>query len=172
MGSSPVIRWMVFHMMIHVPLTWASQINWYFNGQVIGSRRQISLARNVEKHHRLWGARALGSWQSILITCHLQESVREDTGRRVLHVVRMELTARGHILVSWSVYPNWEYHYFSICLVHLGLVEITCRLGCISAAVKWSPGRLMRSTNRPGDPYWRRAWSGWRLANLPMLRCL
>ena len=79
MGSSSVIRWMVFHMMAHVPLTWASEINCYFNGEVIGSRRQISLARNVEKHHRFWGARALGSWQSIPIACRLQESVREDT---------------------------------------------------------------------------------------------
>ena len=90
---------------------------------MIGSRRQISLARNVEKHHRFWGARALGSWQSIQIACRLQESVREDTGRRILHVVRIELTARSHILVSWSVYPNYEYHYFSMYLVHLWLAE-------------------------------------------------
>ena len=34
--------------------------------------------RNVEKRHRFWGARALGSWQSIQIACRLQESVRED----------------------------------------------------------------------------------------------
>ena len=133
MGSSSVIRWLVFHMMTHAPLTWASDINCYFNGQVIGSRRQISLPRNVEKHHRFWGARALGSWQSIQIACRLQESVREDTGRRVLHVVRIELTARSHILVSWSIYPNYEYHYFSMHLVPLWLVEITCRLECISA---------------------------------------
>ena len=96
--------------------TWASEINCYFNGQVIGSRRQISLARNVEKHHRFWGARALGSWQSIQIACRLQESVREDTGRRVLHVIRREFTARSHILVIWSVYPNYEYHNFSMCI--------------------------------------------------------
>ena len=42
MGSSSVIRWMVFHMMTHAPLIWASEVNCYFNGQVIGSRRQIS----------------------------------------------------------------------------------------------------------------------------------
>ena len=107
------IHWMVFHMMTHAPLTWSSEINCYFNGQMIGSRRQISLARNVEKHHWFWGARALGSWQSIQIACRLQESVREDTGRRVLYVVRIELTARSHILVSWSVYPNYEYHYLA-----------------------------------------------------------
>ena len=76
-------------MMAHAPLIWAYEINCYFNGHVIGSRRQISLARNVEKRHRFWGARALGSWQSFQITCRLQESVREDTGRRVLHVVRI-----------------------------------------------------------------------------------
>ena len=86
MGSSSVIRWMVFHMM-----TWAYEINCYFDGQVISSRRQISLARNVEKRHRFWGARALGSWQLIQIACRLQESVQEDPGRRVLHVVRIEL---------------------------------------------------------------------------------
>ena len=51
MGSSSVIRWMVFHVMTHAPLTWAYEINCYFNEQVIGSRRQISLARNVDKHH-------------------------------------------------------------------------------------------------------------------------
>ena len=107
MGSSSVICWMVFHMMTHAPLTWAYQINCYFNGQVIGSRRQISLARNVEKRHPFWGARALGSWQSIQIACRLQESVREDTGWRFLHVVRIELTARSHILVSWSVSQLW-----------------------------------------------------------------
>ena len=105
-------------MMTHAPLTWASEINCYFNGQMIGSRRQI-LARNVEKHYRFWGARALGSWQSIQIVCRLQESVRGDTGRRVLHVVWIELTARSHILVSWSVCPNYGYHYFSMYLVHL-----------------------------------------------------
>ena len=37
MGLSSVIRWMVFHMMVHAPLTWASEINCYFNGEVIGS---------------------------------------------------------------------------------------------------------------------------------------
>ena len=52
MGSSSVICWMVFHMMTHAPLTWSSEINCHFNGQVICSHRQISLARNVEKHHR------------------------------------------------------------------------------------------------------------------------
>ena len=108
----------------------------YFNRQVIGSPRSISLARNVEKRHRFWGARALGSWQSIQIACRLQESVREDTGRRVLHVVRIELTARSHILVSWSVYPNYEYHYFTMYLVHLWLVEIN---------VAWSASVLQLS---------------------------
>ena len=147
MGSSSVIRWMVFHMMTHAPLTWAYEINCYFNGQVIGSRRQISLARNVEKRHRFWSARALGIWQSIKIACRLQESIREDTGRQVLHVARIELTARSHILVSWSVYPNYEYHYHSMYLVHLWLVEITSRLECISAAAKWSPGRQTRPIN-------------------------
>ena len=117
---------------------------------MIGSRRQISLTRNVEKRHRFWGARELGSWQSIQIACRLQESVLEDTGRRVLHVARMELTARSHILVSWSVYPNYEYHYFSMYLVHLWLVKITFRLECISAAAKWSPGRQMRPIKRSG----------------------
>ena len=107
---------MVSHIMIHKTLT---KIKCYFNRQVIGSPRSISLARNVEKRHRLWGARALGSWQSIQIACHLQESVREDTGRRVIHVVGIELTARSHILVSWSVYPNYEYHYLTMYLVHL-----------------------------------------------------
>ena len=91
MGSSSVIRWMAFHMMTHAPLTWACEINCHFNGQVIGSRRRISLARNVEKRHRFWGARAFGSWQSIQIARRLQESVQEDPGRRVLHVVRIEL---------------------------------------------------------------------------------
>ena len=47
--------------------------NSYFNGQVIGSRRQIPLARNVEKHHWFWGARALGSWPSVQIAGRLQE---------------------------------------------------------------------------------------------------
>ena len=63
MGSSSVIRWMVFHMMTHAPLIRASEINCYFNGQVVGGRRrrQISLARNVEKRHQFWDARALGS---------------------------------------------------------------------------------------------------------------
>ena len=46
-GSSSVICWMVFHMMTHAPLTWAYEINCYFNGKVIGSHRQISLARRV-----------------------------------------------------------------------------------------------------------------------------
>ena len=110
--------------------------------------KYFSLARNVEKRHRFWGARALGSWQSIQIACRLQESVREDTGRRVLHVVLIELTARSHILVSWSVYPNYEYHYFTMYLVHLWLVEIACCLECISAAAKWSPGRQMRPIKR------------------------
>ena len=41
MDSSSVIRWMVFHMMTHAPLTRAYEISCYFNGQVIGSRRQI-----------------------------------------------------------------------------------------------------------------------------------
>ena len=41
MGSSSVIRWMVFQMMTHAPLTWANEINCYFHGQVIGCRRQI-----------------------------------------------------------------------------------------------------------------------------------
>ena len=98
-------------------------------GQVIGSPRSISLARNGEKRHWFWGARALGSWQSIQIACRLQESVREDTGRRVLHGVRIELTARSHILVSWSVYPNYEYHYFTMYLVHLWLVEMNMSPG-------------------------------------------
>ena len=127
------------------------------------SRRQISLARNVEKHHRFWGARALGSWQSIQIGCRLQESVRKNTGRRVLYVVRIELTARSHILVSWSVYPNYEYHYFGMYLVHLWLVEITCRLECISAAAKLSPGRQMRPIKRPGDPAIPNYRSDWRI---------
>ena len=86
---------------------------------MIGSPRSISLARNVEKPHRFWGARALGSWQSIQIVCCLTESVREDTGRRVQHVVLIELTVRSHILVSWSVYPNYEYHNFTMYLVNL-----------------------------------------------------
>ena len=123
----------------------------------------ISLARNVEKRHRFWGARALGSWQSIQIACRLQESVREDTGRRVLHVVRIELTARSHILVSWSVYPNYEYHYFTMYLVHLWLVEISCRLECISAAAKWSPGRQMQPIKRSGDPDIPNYRSDWRI---------
>ena len=107
---------MVFDMMTHAPLIWASEINCYFNGHVISSRRQISLARNVEKRHWFWGAGALGSWQSIQIACRLQESVQEDPGRLILHVARMELTVRSHILglVSWSVNPNYEYHYFSM----------------------------------------------------------
>ena len=53
-------------------------------------------------------------------------------------LVRTEggLTARSHILVSWSVYTEYEYHYFSMYLVHLWLVEITCRMECISAPAK------------------------------------
>ena len=137
MGSSSVIRWMVFHMMAHAPLTWASEINCYFNGEVIGSRRQISLARNVEKHHRFWGSRALGSWQSIQIACRLQESVREDTGRRVLHVVRRELTARSHILVSWSVYPHYEYHYCRALEANQHVIGLDCGLLVGHSAV-WS----------------------------------
>ena len=108
-------------------------------------------------------ARALGSWQSIQIACHLQESVREDTGRRVLYVVRIQLTARSDILVSWSVYPNYEYHYFSMYLVHLWLVEITCRLECISATVKLSPGRQMRPIKWSGDPDIPNYRSDWRI---------
>ena len=130
---------------------------------MIGSPRSISLARNVEKRHRFWGARALGSWQSIQIACRLQESVREDTGMRVLHVVRIELTARSHILVSWSVYPNYEYHYLPMYLVHLWLVEITCRLECISAAAKWSPGHQMRPIKQSGDPDIPNYRSDWRI---------
>ena len=95
----------------------------------------------------------LRSWQSIQIACRLQESVREDTARGVLHVVRIEFTMRNHILVSWSVYPNYQYHYFNMYLVHIWLVEITCRLECISAAAKWSPGRHMRPIKRSGDTY-------------------
>ena len=130
---------------------------------MIGSPRSTSLARNVEKRLRFWGAHALGSWQSIQIACRLQESVREDTGIRVLHVVRIELTARSHILVSWSVYPNYEYHYFTMYLFHLWLVEITCRLECISAAAKWSPGRQMRPIKRSGDPDIPNYKSNWRI---------
>ena len=80
------------------------QKNCYFNGKVIGNRRKIFLARNVEKHHRFWSARALGSWQTVQIACRLQGSARKDTGKRFLHVVWIELTARSYILlVSWSV---------------------------------------------------------------------
>ena len=78
MGSSSVIRWMVFHMMVHAPLTWASEINCYFNGEVIGSRRQISLARNVEKHHRFWGTRAL---RKLAIDSSRVWSARKRPGR-------------------------------------------------------------------------------------------
>ena len=130
---------------------------------MIGSPRSISWARNVEKRHRFWDPRALGSWQSIQIACRLQENVREDTGRRVVHVVRIELTARSHILVSWSVYPNYEYHYFTMYLVHLWLVEITCRLECINAAAKWSPGRQMRPIKRSDDPDIPNYRSDWRI---------
>ena len=55
----------------------------------------------------------LGSWRSIQIAWRLQESVQEDPGRRALHVVRVELTTSSHILVSWSVDPNDEYHYLA-----------------------------------------------------------
>ena len=155
--------------MIHKTLTQYSEIKCYFNRQVIGSPRSISLARNVEKRHWFWGARALGSWQSIQIACRLQESVREDTGRRVLHVVRIELTATSHILVSWSVYPNYEYHYFTMYLVHLWLVEITCCLECISAAAKWSPVRQMRPIKRSGDPDIPNYRSDWRIEKFSCL---
>ena len=113
---------------------------------MIGSPRSISLARNVEKRHRFWGARALGSWQSIQIAIRLQQSVLEDTGRRVLHVVWIGLTVRSHILVSWPVYPDYEYHYFTMCLVHLWLVEITCHQECISAL---SPNATHKTVGRP-----------------------
>ena len=142
MGSSSMIRWMVFHIMAHAPLTWASEINCYFNGEVIGSHRHISLARNVEKHHRFWGARALGSWQSIQIACRLQESVREDTGRRVIHVVRRKLTARSHVLVSWSVYPNYEYHYCRDLEASQHVIGLDCGLLVGHNAV-WSPNFYM-----------------------------
>ena len=130
---------------------------------MIGSPWSISLARNVEKRHRFWCARTLGSWQSFQIACRLQESVREDTGRGVLtlHVVRIELTARSHILVSWSVYPNYECHYFT--MYFLWLVEITCRLECISAAAKWSPGHQMRPIKRSGEPDIPNYRSDWRI---------
>ena len=100
--------------MTHESLTWTSEKNCYLNGEVIGSRRKIALARNVEKHQQFWGAHALGSWQTVQITCRLQESVRNDTGRRVPHVVWVELTVRNHILASWSVYPNYDYQYLSM----------------------------------------------------------
>ena len=48
-------------------------------------------------------------------------------------------------------------------LVHLWLVEITCRLECISAAAKWSPGRQMRSIKRSGDPDIPNYRSDWRI---------
>ena len=148
MGSSSVIRWMVFHMMTHAPLTWAYEINCYFNGQVIGSRRQISLARNIEKRHQFWGARALGSWQLIQIVCRLQESVRKDTGRRVLHVVRIELTARSHILVSWSVYANYEYHYFSPPMTGGNNMSPGVHQ-CCSLVVARSPNATHKTVGRP-----------------------
>ena len=109
-----------------------------------GSRRQISLARNVEKHHRFWGARTLGSWQSIQIACRLQESVRELTGRRVLklHVVRRELTARSHILVSWSVYPNYEYHYCRALEASQHVIGLDCGL-LVGRNAVWPPDFYM-----------------------------
>ena len=66
-------------------------------------------------------------------------------------------------MVSWSVYPNYEYHYFTMYLVHLWLVEITCRLECISAAAKWSPGRPMRPIKWSGDPDIPNYRSDWRI---------
>ena len=48
-------------------------------------------------------------------------------------------------------------------LVHLWLVEITCRLECISAAAKWSPGRQMRPIKRSGDPDIPNYRSDWRI---------
>ena len=50
MSSSSVIRGMVFHMMTHALLTWASEINCYFNGQVIGSADKspwLEMLKNV-----------------------------------------------------------------------------------------------------------------------------
>ena len=47
---------MVFHMMTLAPLTWASEINCYFNGQVIGSRRQISWARTISTQNLCRGS--------------------------------------------------------------------------------------------------------------------
>ena len=94
------------------------------------------------KHHRFWGARALGSWQSIQIACRLQESVREDTGRRVIHVVRRELTARSHVLVSWSVYPNYEYHYCRDLEASQHVIGLDCGLLVGHNAV-WSPNFYM-----------------------------
>ena len=51
-------------------------------------------------------------------------------------------------------------------LVHLWLVEITCRLECISAAAKWSPGRQMRPIKRSGDPDIPNYRSDWRIEKL------
>ena len=48
-------------------------------------------------------------------------------------------------------------------LVHLWLVEITCRLECISAAAKGSPGRQMRPIKRSGDPDIPNYRSDWRI---------
>ena len=132
MGSSSVIRWMVFYMMTHAPLTWASEINCYFNGQVIGSHRQISWARNVENRHRFCGARALGSWQSIQIACRLQKSVQEDTGRRMnrVSICRMD-RARCEKPHTSKLVNISQLRIPLLLLVHLWLVEITCRLECM-----------------------------------------
>ena len=48
-------------------------------------------------------------------------------------------------------------------LVHLWLVEITCRMECISAAAKWLPSRQMRPIKRSGDPDVPNYRSDWRI---------
>ena len=42
-------------------------------------------------------------------------------------------------------------------------MEIICRLECISAAAKWSPGRQMRPIKRSGDPDIPNYRSDWRI---------
>ena len=88
----------------------------------------------------------VGNWFKSRVVC--KKASGKTLADGVLHVVRIELTARSHH-ISWSVYPNYEYHYFSMYLIHLWLVEITCRLECISAAAKWSPNATHKTVGRP-----------------------
>ena len=71
----------------------------------------VDKSPGLEMLKNVIGSGALGSWQSIQIVCRLQESVRED-----ICTCRMDRAhcEKPHISKLVSIYPNHEYHYFSL----------------------------------------------------------